>query len=67
LDGRIVQVVNLFWKSQAKNKIDFNRANDGVALAVLVDKFEPGDGAINHLLEVMDSDVEDLDNEDNSE
>ena len=56
MDGRLAQVVELFSESRSRHKIDYNAANNGVCLAVIVDKLVPGDRVINTLLEGIDID-----------
>jgi hypothetical protein len=56
MDGRLAQVVELFDESKSQHKIDYNSANNGVCLAVIVDKLAPGNRALNSLLEGIDLD-----------
>jgi hypothetical protein len=56
MDGRLAQVVELFDESKSQHKIDYNSANNGVCLAVIVDKLAPGDRALNSLVEGIDLD-----------
>ena len=58
LEGRIAQVVQVFSKSKAPNKKAYSKANGGICLAVLVDRYTPGDELINQHLSLMDSDSE---------
>jgi hypothetical protein len=54
MDGRWAQVVDHFDESNSQHKIDYNSANTGVCLAVIVDKLAPGDRVLNSLLDVID-------------
>ena len=63
LDGRLGQIIELFSESTSPNKIAHDAENKGVAIAVLVDRYVPGDGAINRLLDVYDSEEEGDENE----
>ena len=58
LDGRILQVVDDFSISRSPNKIRYFQAKQGVVLAAIIDKYLPGDGQLNSLLEVVESDSE---------
>jgi hypothetical protein len=54
MDGRLAQVVELFSESRSRHKIDYNAANNGVCLAVIVDNLVPGDRVINTVLQGID-------------
>jgi len=49
LDGRLVQVVELFQDSGSGHKIAYNTKKKGVAIAVIIDRFVPGNRALDML------------------
>ena len=64
LNGRLVQVIDLFSKSKATNKIAYNEANKGVVIAGVIDRYVVGDERLNALIDLVDID-EISDEEDN--
>lgn len=56
LDGRLVQVLDIYSNSNHFKRRDFARAHGGVCHAILVDEFLEGDQLLNSLLVVVDSD-----------
>ena len=49
LDGRLVQVVELFQDSGSGHKIAYNTKKKGVAVAVMIDCFVPSNRALDML------------------
>ena len=62
LDGRLAQVTELFSVSTSPSKNRFSEANNGVALATLIDKAVAGDQVVNDYLTLVNSDLEDDEN-----
>lgn len=62
LEGRLAQVTEFFSESKDAKKKSFSKDNGGVFLAVLVDRYVPGDEIVNGYLELLESDS---DNEQN--
>jgi len=56
LEGRICQVVEFFSHSQNPSKSSFSDEHGGVLLAQVVDRYLPGDDALNQFVEGFDDD-----------
>ncbi|KAG7352567.1 hypothetical protein IV203_008615 [Nitzschia inconspicua] len=59
LDGRLAQVTEKFSDSTSQHKIDYNTTNNGVCSAIIIDRYVPGDGVMNVLLDGVNLDSSD--------
>ena len=62
LEGRLAQVVDIFFLSGCTIKKEYSDAHSGVCLAAIVDRSVPGDAALNECLSLVDSDSEHSEN-----
>ena len=62
LEGRLAQVVDIFFLSGCTIKKGYSDAHSGVCLAAIVDRSVPGDAALNECLSLVDSDSEHSEN-----
>ena len=56
LEGRLAQVVDIFFLSGCTIKKEYSDAHSGVCLAAIVDRSVPGDAALNECLSLVESD-----------
>ncbi|KAG7356985.1 hypothetical protein IV203_001673 [Nitzschia inconspicua] len=59
LDGRFAQITEKFSDSRSQHKIDYNATNNGVCSAIIIDRYVPGDGVMNVLLDGVNLDSSD--------
>ncbi|KAG7368596.1 hypothetical protein IV203_031339 [Nitzschia inconspicua] len=59
LDGRLAQVTEKFSDSTSQHKVDYNTTNNGVCSAIIIDRYVPGDGVMNALLDGVNLDSSD--------